>query len=174
MKGIIIKCWGEFVTARFGKEKWEEIMESSGYSKYKIFVASEDMDDAKVEKGFLASSKILDISFKETVDLYGDYFINTYTQKLYPQFYRKNDTLKEALSDINDHHEKVSQMLGGARPPRLTCEWSDENKVTLHYKSHRNMFNFMLGILRGLCKYYNENPTIKIIGQDTVEIVFQK
>jgi len=108
MKGIIIKCWGEFVTARFGKEKWEEIMESSGYSKYKIFVASEDMDDAKIEKGFLASSKILDISFKESVDLYGDYFINTYTQKLYPQFYRKNDTLKEALSDINDHHEKVS------------------------------------------------------------------
>jgi len=174
MKGLIIKCWGEFVTARFGKEKWGEVLENTGYSKYKIPVASEDMDDAKIEKGFLASSNILGISFKETVDLFGDYFINTYTQKLYPQFYRKNDTLKKALSDIDDYHKKVSQILGNARPPRLTCEWSDENKVTLHYKSHRNMFNFMLGLLRGLCKHYNENPKISIAGHDKVEIIFQK
>ena len=42
----------------------------------------------------------------------------------------------------------------------------------MHYSSHRGLIDFMVGLVKGVGKFYNENIKVKKLGTEKIEVVF--
>ena len=55
---------------------------------------------------------------------------------------------------------------------RFDYEWQDEHTLIMHYKSHRGLIDFLIGLIKGVGKYYNEDLRVAKKSETAVEIVF--
>lgn len=172
MKGTIVKCLQELVVEKFGKDKWEKSLEDANINKNTIFLPFTDVDDGAVLNVVQAVCKNLGVSLEQVADIFGDYWVNVYSQKLYHHFYTKHKTAKEFLLDMDNLHVTMTQTIKNARPPRFTYEWESDNVLIMHYKSHRGLIDFLVGLAKGVGIYYKENIRVSKIGTDKIRIVF--
>lgn len=174
MKGVIVKCLGELVREKFGKDKWEDALERSGLDRDSIFLATEDVDDIVALKIVDSVCKVLNISLIQAADAFGDYMVNVFAPKIYAPYYRGVNSAKEFLLNMDKVHVNTTGTKKNARPPRFEYEWKDDNTLIMKYKSERGLIDFMVGLIRGVGKYYKEDLTVTKLGTDKVEIVFPK
>lgn len=72
-----------------------------------------------------------------------------------------------------DHvHTAVTKRLADARPPRFEYEWKDNQTLIMHYKSPRGLIDFMVGLIKGVGKYFEKDLKVTKLGNDKVKIVF--
>ena len=92
MKGTIVKCLEELVITQFGKDKWEKSLSDVGLNTSTVFWPRADIDDGQVLKLVGAVCGNLDISLSQAADAFGDYWVNVYSQRMYPLYYERNAT----------------------------------------------------------------------------------
>lgn len=172
MKGIIAISLKRLVKKEYGLDKWYDILERSGFSKYKLIKASDDLDDAGFMKIIESTCVVLDITLEQAADAFGDYWVNEYAPEVYAVYYKNAKTAKEFILNMNTVHQKVVLNLENARPPTFEFEWKDDNTLHISYKSHRNLAVLMIGLLKGVSRYYNEDLQIRLISDNTAEVVF--
>lgn len=172
MKGTVVKCLEELVVTQFGKDKWEQSLKDAGLDESTLIWPMSDYDDALVIKVVEAVCKNLGITFSQAADAFGDYWVNVYTQKMYSAYYQKNATARDFLLDLDNIHVSMTRTLENAKPPRFDYKWEDDQTLIMHYKSDRNLIAFLVGILKGVGKYYKEDLQITELGPDKVQIVF--
>ena len=172
MKGIIAECLGKMVVAQFGQDKWEKSLQDVGLRPFTVFWPTSNIDDAKVMELVAAVCKNLDISLAQAADAFGEYWINFYTPYTYPQYYARHSTARDFLLDLNNLHLEMTRMIKDARPPQFDYTWRDDETLVIHYKSHRGLVDFVVGIAKGVGKYYEENLDVSKVGTDTVVVVF--
>ncbi|MCP4600138.1 MAG: hypothetical protein GY847_06315 [Proteobacteria bacterium] len=172
MKGTIVKCLEEMVVEQFGLAEWEASLQDAGLDKSTVFWPMADIDDAQVMKLVKIVCGHLGISFIQAADAFGDYWVNVYSQKMYPLYYEKSKTAKEFLLDLDNLHVELTRTMQNARPPRFTYEWINDKTLIMHYRSHRNLVDFVVGFARGVGKHYGENLQISKVGPDRVMIIF--
>jgi len=173
MKGVIIKCLESLVCENFGKEKWEEICKKSGVDKFHIFVATEDVDDATALKILDNLCKVLNISFTQAADTFGDYWINFFAPKIYPLYFERSNSAKEFLLKMNEVHLQETKRFEGAHPPRFEYEWTSPKTLIMKYKSKRGLIDLMIGLIKGVGKYYKEDLIVNKLDNERVEIIFK-
>jgi hypothetical protein len=120
-----------------------------------------------------AVCKTLNISLAQAADAFGDYWVNVYSQKMYSSYYNKNKTAKGFLSNMDDIYVKMTQTIENARPPRFEYEWKDDKTLIMHYQSHRGLIDFVVGLVKGVGKFYKENLEVKKLGPSKIQVVFQ-
>ncbi|MEW6067732.1 MAG: heme NO-binding domain-containing protein [Nitrospirota bacterium] len=174
MKGTILKCMGEMVTSLFGEDKWQKILEMSGLRKEKMFLPIGDVDDHLALKIVDSACKVLNINLSQAADAFGEYWMNVYAPKIYGIFYQKNKGAKDFLLDMDNVHVKMTETLQGSQPPRFKYEWKDKNTLIIHYISKRGLIDFVVGLVKGVGKYYKEDLKVTKIGSDMVEVAFYK
>ncbi len=172
MKGTIVKCLEELVVAQFGRGQWEKSLEDVGLSKLTVFWPMSDIDDSQVLELVEAVCKNLDISLVQAADAFGDYWVNVYSQKMYPLYYEENSTARDFLLDMDNVHVEMTRTMENARPPRFDYEWQNDNTLIMHYRSHRGLIDFVVGLARGVGKHYNENLQVTKLGPAKIQIVF--
>ncbi|MCD4707325.1 MAG: heme NO-binding domain-containing protein [Candidatus Sabulitectum sp.] len=172
MKGIIAISLKRLVKKEYGLEKWYDILERSGFSKYELIKASDDLDDAKFLNIIASTCAVLDITLEQAADAFGDYWVNEYAPEVYSVYYKNAKTAKELILNMNNVHKKVVLDLENARPPTFEFEWKNDNTLLINYKSDRNLAILMIGLLKGVSKYYNEDLKIRLISDNTAEVVF--
>ncbi|MCP4543210.1 MAG: hypothetical protein GY832_39355 [Chloroflexi bacterium] len=172
MQGTIVKCLAEMVTEKFGRRKWDEVLERTGLRKDHIFLTTEDVDDQVVLKMVDSVFKILEISLVRAADAFGDYWINVYAPKIYHAYFSASQSAKEFLLRMNSVHQAMTQILPNARPPEFDYEWQDEKRLIIKYHSHRGLIDFVVGLAKGVGKYYKEDLTVIKRGVDQVQIIF--
>jgi len=172
MKGVIAVCLGELVKNKFGKEKWAEVLEDAGLPKSTHFLAIQDIEDAVVLKLVDSVCKVLNISLVQAADAFGDYWVNHYAPKIYKAYYRKANSAREMLLNMNDVHKEVTSSIENAHPPRFEYEWKDDRTLIMTYHSERKLIDFLVGLVKGVGKYYKENMKVKKLGNTRVEIAF--
>ncbi|MEM2742187.1 MAG: heme NO-binding domain-containing protein [Candidatus Aenigmatarchaeota archaeon] len=173
MKGTIIICLRELVEGKFGKDKWANILKEAGVPDLdKGLTTFKDIDEAIVGKLFNATCKILGISFQQAADAFGDYWVNVYSQKYYKPYYMTAKNAKDFLLKMDEVHQKTTQALPGSKPPRFDYEMPDDKTLIMKYKSHRNLIDVLVGLIKGVGKFYKENLQVRKIGNDKVEIKF--
>jgi len=172
MKGIIVECLGKLVVTQFGQDKWEKSLKDVGLSPFRVFWPSSDIDDAKVMELVAAVCKNLDISLAQAADAFGEYWINSYTPYTYPQYYARHSTARDFLLDLNNIHLEMTRMMQDAQPPKFDYTWRDDETLVIHYKSHRGLVDFVVGIAKGVGKYYEENLDVSKVGTDKVVVIF--
>ena len=172
MKGSILSCLEELVVTRFGRDKWEQSLEDAGLKKSTVFLPITDYDDSKTMQVVEAVCKNLQISLEQAADAFGDHWVNAYSQELYDHFYADR-TAKDFLLNMDNVHVAITKNMKNARPPRFEYEWKDEKTLIMHYKSHRPLVDFVVGLVKGVGKYYKEDLGVTKIGSNKVQIVFQ-
>ena len=172
MKGTIVRCLEEMVVTQFGEDKWQKSLEDAGIKSSRIFLPFEDVEDSVVMKLVTAVCKNLNISLSQAADAFGDYWVNVYSQKLYPQYYAKHKTARDFLLDMDAVHVAMTKTIKDAKPPRFEYEWKSEDTLIMHYNSHRGLIDFAVGLVKGVGKFYNETLRVTKLGSDKIEIVF--
>ncbi|GAB4420659.1 MAG: hypothetical protein OHK0032_16410 [Thermodesulfovibrionales bacterium] len=175
MKGIVVLALREMVIGKFGKDKWEAALQKAGVKKGDLIIlATSDVDDSIVLKVVNSLCKVLNITLIQAADAFGDYWINVYTQKTYPAYYRRGKTAKEFLLELDKIHVELTAGIPNAHPPRFEYEWKDEKTLIMKYKSHRGLIDFVAGMIKGVGKFYKEDLKVSKLGNDKVEIVFSQ
>ncbi len=172
MKGTIVKCLEELVSTKFGRDKWKKSLEDAGLKDSTMILAISDIDDLQVMRVVEAVCKNLNISLEQAADAFGDYWVNVYSQKMYSQYYEINKTAKDFLLDMDNVHVAMTKTMKDARPPRFNYEWKDDKTLIMHYRSHRGLIDFAVGLSKGVGKFYNENIRVTKLGPDKVQVVF--
>ena len=172
MKGVIPDCLEKLVRNKFGDDKWEKSLEIAGLPVKTTFLATQDIPDADVLKVVDAVCKVLNISLQQAADAFGDYWVNEYAVKMYKPYYR-GKSAKEFILNMDNVHVTVTKNIDNAHPPRFDYSWTDDKTLIMTYKSERGLIEFLIGLLKGVGKYYNEDLTVTKISDENVQILFQ-
>ncbi|MBU1043852.1 MAG: heme NO-binding domain-containing protein [Candidatus Omnitrophica bacterium] len=173
MKGVIPKCLGELVVSKFGKDRWKKILSESGLSENTLFMAVQDIDDGAVIKVIENTCKILNITLIQAADAFGEYWVCEFAPKLYSGYYKNKTTTKDFLAAMDEVHQKTTINIPGAHPPRFEYEWTSEDTLIMHYKSSRGLIDFLVGLVKGVVKYFKENHKVTKLSDTKVQIVFK-
>jgi hypothetical protein len=172
MKGIIAVCLKEMVIERFGIEKWESVLVNAGETQDISFLATGDIDDRDVLRLIQAACKAVNISMQEIADIFGEYWVNNFSQKVYGGLYRRHRTAEKFILAMDRLHLDVTRSLANASPPGFDYDWKDGKTLIMTYKSKRNMIDFAVGLIRGAGKYYAEDLQVTKINDKQLKIVF--
>ena len=137
-----------------------------------ILLPFADVDDSQVMKVVEALCKNLNISLAQAADAFGDYWVNVYSQKIYSSYYMKNKTAKDLLLDMDNVHVAMTKTIKDARPPRFDYEWKDDKTLIMHYKSHRGLIDFLVGLAKGVGKFFSEDIRVTKLGSSKIQIIF--
>jgi hypothetical protein len=174
MKGVIVICLEELVKEKFGEDKWKDALGSSGLDRETTFLVTEDIDDIVVLKVIHSLCKILNISLIQAADAFGDYWINVFAPRIYQPYYDGVNSSKAFLSNMDRVHISTTKILPDAHPPRFEYDWKNDRTLVMTYKSKRGLIDFMIGLIKGVGKYFKEDLKVTKLGDDKVEIVFPK
>jgi len=172
MKGVIAICLGELISQKFGRDKWEEILESAGLPRKTFFLATEDVNDAATMRVVASTCKVMGMSMTQAADAFGEYWFNVYAPRVYKAHYAGKKSAKEMLMALNHVHKSVANHSPNAHPPRFEYEWKDDKTLVMTYQSSRGLIDFFIGILKGVGTYYKEKLSITKLPNDKVEIQF--
>ncbi|MBU1167625.1 heme NO-binding domain-containing protein [Patescibacteria group bacterium] len=172
MKGVIVDCVHNMVVDKYGQEKWDTILEEAGIEKGEVLLVTDDIEDQKVMRLFQGIGKNLQMDFDQIAEVFGDYWINSYTSKNYPMYYRGINSTKDFLLNMDKVHQAATKSIPNAKPPRFDYNWKQDNVLAMHYKSERGLIDLMIGVIKGVAKYYQETIDIKKIDETEVEITF--
>ncbi|KYZ75829.1 chemotaxis protein [Anaerosporomusa subterranea] len=161
MKGTVIGTWINTSRKLWGSEVTAEAMQHAGWSRDKMFLPTEDVDDTKPRQfvGFLA--KNLQKSEDDIWLAIGKDNLKTFFED-YPAFFRQ-ENLYSFLRSMYDVHVVMVKRIPGANPPELLIEPVAENQAVLSYRSKRGMFGYLRGLLAGAAEHFGENITTEVL-----------
>ncbi len=172
MKGVIVNCLKELVTEKFGKDKWEAALEKAGIEKKTSFLATQDVDDGAVLKVVGSTCDVLNISLQQAADAFGEHWVCSYAAKIYKPYYRGVTSAKDFLLKMDEVHRITTESIPNAKPPRFEYSWENDKTLIMKYKSQRGMIDFLVGLIKGVGKYFKENLKVSKLSEDKVKIVF--
>ncbi len=173
MKGSIVQCLEELVIIQFGRDTWETALQEAGVSKAKMFLPFQDVDDALVMRMVNAVCHTAHLSLSQAADAFGEYWVMVYSQRMYAQYYAQYSTAKDFLLGMDRVHVTITKNIPNARPPRFDYEWKNATTLRMHYTSKRGLIDFVVGLAKGVGKFYREDLRVTKVGDDTVEIWFR-
>lgn len=174
MKAGIIISLGEMVKDKFGKPKWEAVLQKAGLPKNTIFIPIQDMDDKVVLNIVKTTCAVLHLTFEEVSETFGDYWVNNYTPNIYKSYFKGSHSARELLKQMDRVHEAVMANIPNARPPRFSYEWPNDKTLVMKYISERGMIDMLVGCAKGAGRYFGEDITVRKLGDDRIEVVFNE
>lgn len=172
MKGVIANCIANMVSEKSGKEKWEKILSRVGLPNNTLFFPTQDIDDSMIMKIIDTLCQELEISLPEAADMFGEYWMTVYAAKHYNFLYTQAPTARAFLLNLDNVHIHMTKNIPGAHPPRFEYKWKGDKTLLLKYYSSRGLIDFVVGLAKGVGKYYQEPLKVTKIGKDRLEIVF--
>ena len=172
MKGVIVLALKEMVIATYGIDKWKNALAKAGIGEEPLIMPISNVDDQIFLRVVNSLCEVLNISFIQAADAFGDYWVTVYSQKMYRVYYENVKTAKEFLLKMDSVHVASTKSIPDANPPRFEYEWKDEKTLIMKYKSQRGLIDLMVGLIKGVGKLYKEDLKVTKLGSDKVEIVF--
>jgi hypothetical protein len=170
MKALIVHCLKEMFDEKYDPDVYAEACKVASIEN-KHYLNNQDIEDEKVITLFTSLAKHMYIDIKVLFDAFGEYFICTFAQKYFKNYFRIYKSTKDFLKAIDKIHVNIESMYGGSTPPRFDIEEKD-NKLIIHYKSGRNLIDLLISLVKGVSKYYKEKIYVNKINDKTIEIKF--
>ena len=115
---------------------------------------------------------VLNIDMVKFCDYFGEFWVCDYSQKSYKHFYDRCKNAKEFLLKMDNLHVIMTKTIKNANPPRFDFNWKDDKTLIMNYKSKRNLIDMLVGLARGVGKFYKENIKVTKIANDKIQVVF--
>lgn len=172
MKGVIVVCLKGLVESKFGQDKWEEALRRVKINPKSKPLPTQDIDDAKVLSVIKSVCSVLGITLPQAADAFGEYWACNFAPKIYGAYYSGAKNAREFLMKMDNVHESVTKNIPNAHPPRFGYEWADDKTLIMTYKSSRGLIDFMVGLVKGVGKHFNETILVSKTGLNRVQIKF--
>ena len=173
MKGTIALCLKNMIKDRFGEDKWKVILQKSGLNPNMSINPTQDIDDDTFMKVVNTSCSVLNVSYTQAADAFGDYWMNSYAPNIYVAYFMGLKSAREFLLSLDSTHEMVTRSIENAHPPRFQYHWKDNKTLIMTYMSHRDLIDFVVGLIKGVGHYFDEDLKVTKIDADKVEIIFK-
>ncbi len=161
MKGTVVGTWMNTARNIWGAELTAKAMEQAGWPKDKMFLPTEDVEDAKPKSFVAFIAKETGKSTDEIWLIIGKDNVVTFYQT-YPAFFRQ-ESLYSFLRSMFDVHIVMVKRIPGANPPELLIDPVSEFEAVLSYRSKRGMFGYMQGLLAGAAEHFKEDIKTEIL-----------
>jgi methyl-accepting chemotaxis protein len=161
----------ELVTKKLGAEKWKESLKNAGLPESRYFTVTEDVAEPEILAIMGGIAKASSLSMEQVMEAFGEHWSCVYAPVLYDVYFAKAKNTREMLLNLDQIHVAMTKTIKSARPPRFTYEWTAKDVLVMHYDSIRGMVALMPGLIRGLGKYYKDNPKVTVTGK-SIEVRF--
>ena len=172
MKGVIAACISELVKAKFGEDKWKNILRRSGLDENLTVTSMSDIEDKTIFSIVDSICKELNVPKQTVCDEFGAYWVNTYAKRIYGAYYMNIKSAKDFILKMDEIHVKTTKNIANSRPPRFDIEHVNDNTIIVTYKSSRNMIDFYIGLVKGVGIYFKKTIGIKKISEQKVQLTF--
>lgn len=176
MKGTVVATWMKTCRKLYGNDAVDKVMDSIGWGASKIFSPIENVDDKQVKQAISLLASEINVQVDKLWKSIGLDNINTFSSD-YPAFFQ-HENVYSFLKSMFDVHVVMTKKFPGAKPPLVTLTPISNKKAIFEYKSQRGMFDYLMGMIEGSCKFFNEEIEIKEIDKTndsvTLEFTFEK
>lgn len=172
MKGVIVCCLGELVKSKFGPGIWVDTLVASGMDPKASILVSDNVEDAMVLKVINNLCERVGITLEQAADAFGDFWVNVYAPEIYKAYFLGMKSAKDFILKMDQVHEMTTRNIPGARPPRFTYAWENDKSLIMTYSSHRGLIAILVGLLKGVGRYFHETLKITKLSETKVRIEF--
>lgn len=171
MKGTVVKIWINTLSSIYDEREIKDIIQSVGIDTTKAISPLENIDDKVVDNMMSAISSNYGLSKSDLWKILGKDNVRSF-YSMYPIFFKKSNMFS-FLTSLNDIHKVVRKRISGSNPPILDIAVIGKNEATLTYKSNRNLFDYLLGLLDGTKAHFKENVEISEISKQNGILVLK-
>lgn len=162
MYGMVNNAIKNLITDHYGEEAWEGIHAHSGVDD-EIFISMNANPDEPTYNMIVTASEKLGVEAGTLLEEIGEYWLLYTAQEGYGEMLDMfGNTMMEFLQNLNHLHSRVGSVMPEFQPPTFECEKNADGNMLLHYYSDRpGLSSLVIGIMKGLCKKFNEPSTIE-------------
>jgi len=174
MKGTVVNIWIQTLTNLYGESSILKAMNNVNWDSNRIISPMEDIEDLEI---FGLIEEVAELQNKEKSEVWrliGQNNIETFS-KWFPSYF-EHSNYKGFMMMMDTVHKQLTKMIRGANPPRLIPSESEGNSLVILYKSKRGMFDYLVGLMEGGAKYFNEHVEMEELerGQDSDGMHYMK
>jgi len=173
MKATLLKALEDYTRETHGDALWKAALKQSGFGEETVFFPLGDIEDEKVVHMVGVTAAVLGMSMADIFREYGSYWVNVYTPRVYPHYYKGISSMRELLVSLDDIHASVTKMIANAKPPRFTYVWENDTTLVMTYLSHRGLVDLMVEMARALTQRYGDNAVVTKRSSTDIEVVFE-
>jgi len=178
MKGVIFTEFISLVEDKWGLQMINDIIDDTHDPVNGSYVSVGNYDHHQLVDLVVALHKRTGIPVNELLKAYGKALFERLVNR-YGHFKLKFTSAFDLFMNLEDMiHTEVRKLLLDSNPPRFTCEQIDENKLKMHYYSHRCMGPVAEGLMHGCAEFFNEEIDVEVLGTsekgDSVEYLLTK
>ncbi|OJV66356.1 MAG: hypothetical protein BGO41_02665 [Clostridiales bacterium 38-18] len=163
MKGTVVNIWLNTIFTIYGEKTKNDILTKEGWNPHKLITPLEEVEDTKIMSLMAAFARHEGLSTEELWKKLGQNNIASF-YKWFPSFFDKSSAMG-FLGMMDKIHTQLTKMIPGAKPPRLIPDELDPKNMVITYKSKRGLQAYLMGLIEGVGKHFNEKIDAKIIDQ---------
>lgn len=166
MKATIVVCMQELVTKKFGAARWKESVKKAGFAESQMFSSLEDVADAQVLALMKGVAEAASLTMAQVMEAFGEHWSMQYAPTVYKTYFSAAKSTRDFLLNLDQIHLAMTRNIQSAHPPRFHYEWKGDKHLVMHYESQRGLVALMPGLIHGLGKYFHDNPTVRLAGNE--------
>ena len=169
MYGLINSALQGMIKDKFGDEKGEEVLKTSGVPE-DSFLTMRTYDDAITYQLVGAASEVLGAPLEACLEMFGVYWVQEVAAKSYGSLMdASGDTMVEFLGNMNALHDRITGTFIDYVPPEFRVESLGDGRHRIHYVSTREgLVPFVDGLLKGLAERFGTE--IEVLDLQQLEV----
>jgi len=162
MHGIVNQAIQGLVIENFGSDKWEQIKQLSGVTQ-DYFISDEAYEDNITFELVGAAAEVLNIPAEQILQSFGEYWVLKTGYERYGDLMKAGgENFYEFICNLPNFHGRIMLIYPNLTPPEFITEKISDTELLLHYYSSRaGLTDFVVGLLQGLAKMFNESIEIQ-------------
>lgn len=154
MKGIIFNITEDFISEKFGDDKYDEIMKSCSLITKEPFVGPGTYPDEDMMQIVVKSTQVLKMEVAEFVKQLGRYTFFKLAE-LFPDYVTPYNHPKDFLKTVEDIiHVEVRKLYKDTQLPTFQYQEPSPNELIITYYSKRKLYALMEGLIEGVGEYF--------------------
>ncbi len=159
MKGIVFNLLEEIVSAEYGEDTWDDLLDDSGLDGSYTSLGNYGDDDLMKLVG--AAAARLDMPADDVVRWFGRNATPIF-KRHYPDFFSPYQSTVPFVLTLNEIiHPEVRKLYPGAEVPVFDFSTPSEDILVMGYSSERKLCAFAEGLLLGAGDVYGQKVTIE-------------
>ena len=160
MKGIIFTEFMEMVEEKFSVDVVEEILSAANLESNGEYTSLGTYSHEEVLNLVTLLSEKSGLEVGDLALVFGEYLFGRFAT-IHADFFHGVSNGFDFMEKVEDYiHIEVQKLYPDANPPKLTCTRAADDKLELHYRSHRPFASVAEGLIKGCAAHFNENLTI--------------
>jgi hypothetical protein len=158
MKGIVFNVFEEVVSAQYGEETWDALLDAAALDG--VYTSLGSYPDAELVALAGAAAERLGVEPDEAVRWLGKEAVPLFAAA-YPDFFSPHARTRDFLLTLNEIiHPEVRKLYPGADVPRFDFDVSHTDRLVMGYRSPRQLCAFAEGLVQGAAAHFGERVSI--------------